>query len=165
VELEPVADTQDIFEPTYSPKRVEFWLAHFEELVALVQDGKSSAHIAEHLNREWFLLQSRLRYCICKELHDADTLAVDPACTHSPSGGSYRMGPETAVCILADLRKAASSLPPSWLVTHKIWQEQMMSAREITVKRLEGRRVASEREPIFARTVAVRRMARELGYQ
>jgi hypothetical protein len=67
----------DPFEPVYPPKKIEFWLAHFEELVALVQDGKSSAHIAEHLNREWFLLQSRLRYCICKELHDADTLAGD----------------------------------------------------------------------------------------
>lgn len=156
------ASTTDAFEPNYSPRKIEFWLAHFEELVTLVIDRKSSAHIAEHLNREWFLLQSRMRYCLCGELHDADTRAVDPACAHMPSGGGHRNGPETALCIYADLRRAADTLPSSWLATHKIWSEQMLSSREV------DRRVRSrpdrEREPIFARSVAVRRMARELGW-
>jgi hypothetical protein len=155
----------DPFEPVYSPKKIEFWLAHFEELVTLVQSGKSSAHIAEHLNREWFLLQARLRYCLCKEEHDADTLAVDPACTHSPSGGTFRQGPETALCILADLRRAADRLPPNWVATQRIWAEQFFDERLIARRRLVAHRVgAYEREPVFARTVAIRRMARELGW-
>lgn len=157
-----LGQTEDAFEPSYSPKKIEFFLAHWEELNSMVFDGKSSAHIAEHLNREWFLLQSRMRYCLCGELHDADTRAVDPACAHMPMGGSHRNGPETALCIYADLRRAADALPPTWLVTHKIWSEQLLSPKEVE-QRL-SRCAEREREPIFARSVAVRRMARELGW-
>lgn len=153
----------DAFEPVYTPKRIEFFLAHWEELLSMVFDGKSSAHIAEHLNREWMLLQSRMRYCLCGELHDADTRAVDPACSHSPSVGSHRHGPETALCIYADLRRAADSLPASWLVSHRIWTEQCMPSKEIQRRAQTDR--DREREPIFARSVAIRRMARELGWQ
>lgn len=155
--------TEDAFEPSYSPKKIDFWLAHFEELVTMVFDGKSSAHIAEHLQREWILLQSRMRSCLCGELHDADTRAVDPACAHMPQGGSYRHGPETALCIYADLRRAADLLPATWIVTHKIWTEQMLPGKEIQLR--ASRSLAREREPIFARGVALRRMARELGWQ
>lgn len=162
--------SEDPFEPVYSPKKIEFWLAHFEELITMVQSGKSSAHIAEHLNREWFLLQARLRYCLCQEVHNAEMRAVDPACLHEPSGGTYRQGPETALCILADLRKAADALPPSWITTQKIWHEQMVPARQIALRREQWRAKVKagaeyeEREPAFARTIAVRRMARDLGW-
>lgn len=156
-------EQQDVFEPVYSPKRIEFWLAHYDELLELVFSGKTSAHIAEHLNREWFLLQSRLRHCLCKELHAVDSLAVDPGCTHSPSGGSYRQGPETALCIMADLSRAAESLPATWLATQKIWDEQRLDRQRRDALRARTRIL--EREPIWARSVAIRRMALELGWR
>jgi hypothetical protein len=158
-------DYGDVFEPIYSPRRVEFWLAHWEELDTLVHSPKSAAHIAEHLNREWWLIQSRYASCICKELHDADTLAVDPACAHMPGGGAAR-SMHTALCIFSDLRLAADELPPGWLATRQIWNQQMLPDRLVD-SRLQvwrAQRNGIEREPVFARNVAIRRMAAKLGW-
>jgi len=154
--------SDDPFEPVYSPKKIYFWLAHWEELYTLVHTPKSSAHIAEHLNREWELLLPRLRYCLCHELHAVDSRAVDPACSHEPSGGgSYKTGPETALCIYADLIKASEQLPPAWSATQQIWLEQMVP---VMVIKSRAKRAERQREPAFARTLAVERMARYLGW-
>lgn len=163
--------TEDIFEPTYSPKRIEFWLAHWEELDALVKTPKSSAHIAEHLNREWMLLQPRLRFCLCVEQHATDSMSVNPACTHEPrGGGAYDSGPQAVLCVYADLMRAAEQLPVGWLATRKIWAQQMIHPEAVARRVQEWRRdvklglARDEREPIFARTEAIRRMARMLGW-
>ena len=162
-----VADASvDAFEPSYSPRKIEFWLAHWEELQTLVDTPRSAAHIAEHLNREWMMLQARNRYCLCHELHAIDSLAVDPACTHSPSGGGgYRRSSEAVLCIYADLHKASGELPAPWSATQRIWFDQRVP------RSLVSQRVASWRkskptppEPIFARTFAVMRMAESLGW-
>lgn len=160
------AEPIDAFEPVYPPQKIEFWLAHFEELYTLVHSPKSSAHIAEHLNREWILLQVRLRTCLCKEEHEREMYSVDPACTHEPSGGgAYRAGPETAECVMADLRIAASKLPPGWLATRRIWAEQLLGAKEIAQRVNEWRQTGyHEREPAFSRSIAIRRMAAFLGW-
>jgi len=148
----------DVFEPTYPPGKIDFWLDHFEELDTLVLSPKSSAHIAEHLAREWILLQVRLTSCLCKEQHAHDSAAVDPACSHAPSGGgAYRAGPETALCIVADLRRAASELPPHWLATRRIWETLSLPA---------GRaRHTALNEPPFSRSACVQMMARSLGWR
>ena len=160
-------EPDDAFEPTYSPRKVEFWLAHWGELDTLVHTPKSSAHIAEHLSVEWMHLQVRLRFCLCHEAHATDSLAVDPSCQHSPSGGHYRGGPETALCIFADLHHASSKLPPVWLATRKIWQEQLVPRALVDERVLRWRLSGAvrEREPAFARSIAVDRMARFLGWQ
>lgn len=160
----------DPFEPIYSPRKIEFWLAHWEELYSLVTTPKSSAHNAEHLNREWMLLQPRLRFCLCLEAHAIDSMAVDPGCTHEPTGGSFRVGGETVLCVYADLKRAASMLPPGWLSTHRIWREQMVSDAEINLRVFTWRQAVRagsavvEREPVFSRPVAVNRMATSLGW-
>jgi hypothetical protein len=154
---------EDVFEPVYSPRKVEFWLDHWEELDTLVESPKSAAHIAEHLNREWVMLQVRMKTCLCKELHASDAAAVDPGCRHEPTGGGFRTGTTTALCIVADLRHAADKLPPNWHATHKIWQSQMLPRTMIDQRSrvAEGR----EREPVFARYIAVKRMAGWLGWR
>lgn len=162
----------DVFEPDYSPKKVEFWLEHFVELATMAESKGSSAHIAEHLAREYFMLQGRRAVCLCHELHAVDSMAVDPACTHSPSGGgSFRAGPETALCITSDLRHAGAQQPANWMATLKVWQQQLVPDWEIARRRAEWRRkakageIATEPEPIYARGVVIRRMARLLGWQ
>lgn len=164
------APAGDVFDPIYSPRRIEFWLDHGEELETLAYSPKSSAHIAEHLNREWTLLQVRLKTCLCRELHDADSAAVDPSCSHSPtSGAGFRAGPETALCILADLRRAADTLPPGWLATRKIWSQLMVTDINARLahwrKRVHAGSAGVEREPAYARGVAIYRMAEVLGWQ
>ena len=160
----------DPFEPIYPPRKIEFWLAHWEELYALVLTPKSSAHNAEHLNREWMLLQPRLKYCLCQEAHAADSMASDPGCTHEPTGGSYRVGGETVACVYADLMDASGKLPPGWLATRKIWREQLLGDQEINHRVLTWRiavkyhGMAVEPEPWFARSEAINRMARSLGW-
>lgn len=154
-------EPDDAFEPTYSPRKIEFWLAHWEELASLVNTPKSSAHIAAHLAEEWMHLQVRLRYCLCQEQHAADTLAVDPACTHERSGGRYQGGPETALCIHADLTAASGRLPARWLATRQIWAQQL-TPQPVVMRRLQSAK--HEPEPLFARYVAVERMARYLGW-
>lgn len=155
--------SEDVFEPTYSPAKIEFWQEHFEELDTLVHSPKSSAHIAEHLAREWFLLQARQRACLCKELHAHDSRAVDPACAHEPSGGGgFRAGQLTAVCIVADLRRAADQLPPHWAATHRIWSEQGISTMVIEQRSRRGS--GNNFEPAYSRSAAVRMMARALGW-
>lgn len=163
---------EDPFEPTYSPRLIEFWLEHFEELETLASSPKSSAHIAEHLNHEWMMLQARLRVCLCKEAHASDSMAVDPACTHMPGGGgAYAKGPITALLVLADLRYAAEQLPPGWLSTRTIWHQQLVEDARIIDrvydwrKRVHRGEAGVEREPAFARSVAVRRMAQALGWR
>jgi hypothetical protein len=165
------SETNDAFDTAYSPRRVEFWLAHFEELETLVRSPKSSAHVAEHLNREWVMLQVRLRFCLCQEAHAVDSRAVDPACQHEPTGGgAYRAGPETALCVLSDLRHAAEHLPPGWLATRKIWWEELIPQKTIIQRVTDWRHQVRhgqayvEREPAFARTIAVNRMANQLGW-
>jgi hypothetical protein len=162
----------DPFEPVYSPQRVEFWLEHFEELETLALSPKSSAHIAEHLSHEWMLLQMRLKVCLCKEQHDTDSLTVDPACLHMPGGGgAFAKGPITALLVLADLKHAAEHLPPGWLATRQIWKQQLVDGltaeHRIATwrKRVRAGDDYVEREPAFARSIAVRRMARYLGWQ
>lgn len=148
----------DVFEPNYSPSRIEFWLHHWEELDALAYSPRSSAHIAEHLNREWMLLQVRRRACLCAELHGVDQQAVDPACTHEPTGrAGFRAGPETALCIVANLRRAAARLPQNWLSVRTIMDQQgqpLPAARPRSVSR----------EPQHSRWVAVKMMAVMLGW-
>jgi hypothetical protein len=157
---------EDVFEPSYSPKKIEFWLSHWEELDTLVSSPKASAHIAEHLNREWFLLQGGWKVCLCKELHDRDM--VDPACARTPSGGGgFLAGATTALCILADLRAAADVLPAHWMATRQIWRQQMLTVKAIQqrVDRWRHNRGHIEREPGFARDIAVQRMAKVLGWK
>ena len=162
--------SDDVFEPIYSPRRIEFWLAHWEELYALVTTPKSSAHNAEHLNREWMMLQPRLRFCLCAEAHAFDSMASDPACTHEPTGGSFRVGGETVLCVYSDLMKASDTLPPGWLATRKIWREQLISDRQIEQRVMKWRYAVrhgdaeNEREPVFSRPVAVNRMASSLWW-
>jgi|SRR6185436_3395749 len=162
----------DAFEPGYSPRIIEFWLEHFEELATLTTSSKgASAHIAEHLAREWILLQVRLKTCLCHEMHAIDSLAVDPGCTHSPSGGgAFKAGPETAVCISADLTRAGATLPGNWLATHKVWRQMLLSEEQIKQRRgiwrksvLNGQ-TTLEPEPIYSRGVVIRRMAKTLGW-
>lgn len=158
---------EDVFEPVYTPRKIEFWLDHWEELDAIAHTPKSAAHIAEHLAREWFMLQGRMKACLCKELHDVDVMAVDPACSHEPSGGgAYRSTASSALCIVADLRSAADLLPPEWLATRTIWHQQGLGIPEIgrKVRAWRNNHVGFEREPVFARSIAVRRMARQLGW-
>lgn len=145
-----------MFEPVYPPRKVEFWLEHWEELETLAYSPKASAHIAEHLNREWFLLQVRMKVCMCAEMAD------DPYCQVSPGGGDYRAGAETIRCVVADLAQAADKLPSNWFATHKIWQQMAMPMREI--ERRSRQYETREREPLFARHIALRRMARALGW-
>lgn len=155
----------DVFEPVYSPRKVEFWLHHWEELDTLVHSPKSSAHIAEHLNREWILLQVRLRTCLCQEAHAVDSRAVDPACAHMPSGGgSFNAGSETVRCVMADLRRAADTLPPTWLSTRQIWVEQGLDARLIAQRVQRSRYAPRVAEPAYSRWVAIRHMAMKLGW-
>lgn len=156
---------EDVFEPVYTPRKVEFWLDHWEELDVLMHSPKSSAHIAEHLAREWFLLEVRNKACLCKELHDVDSKASDPACSHTPSGGgSFQSKASTALCIVADLRQAADELPAVWTATRQIWQQQMLSRLEILKRVQKAAGMKHEREPVFARSVAIRRIAAKLGY-
>jgi hypothetical protein len=161
----------DAFEPSYSPKKVEFWLAHWEELDALVKTPKSSAHIAEHLNREWIMLAVRMRFCICQEQHTVDSMSVNPACTHEPSGGgAYDSGPQAVLCVYADLMRAAEELPPGWLATRRIWHDQMIHPMAIGRRVAEWRRDVKlgkarvEPEPVFPRAIAINRMAKWLGW-
>ena len=166
----PIPD--DAFSIGYSPRHIEFWLEHFEELATLTTSSKgASAHIAEHLAREWVLLQVRLKTCLCHEMHAIDSQAVDPGCTHSPSGGgAFKAGPETAVCISADLNLAAEILPGNWLATHTVWRQMLVSEEQIKRRRgiwrksvLAGQAIL-EAEPDYSRGVVIRRMAHTLGW-
>lgn len=162
---------EDAFEPTYSPRKIEFWLRHWEELAGLVYSPKTSAHIAAHLADEWMHLQVRLLSCLCHEQHLADSLAVDPACQHQPSGGGgYRKSSETALCIYSDLMAASATLPAHWSATQRIWKEQGLTQRAIAGRCANAaggwpnRTTYREPEPTFARHAAVERMAQVLGW-
>jgi hypothetical protein len=118
------------------------------------------------------MLAVRLKTCLCHELHAIDSMAVDPACTHNPAGGGgFKAGPETALCISADIKRSAEMLPANWLASHKVWRQMLLSEDEIRSRRASWRRsvvagaIPNEPEPIYSRGVAIRRMAKALGWR
>lgn len=171
--VDPTPDA-DLFEPVYSPHRVRFWLRHWDELETLADAPRTSAHLAEHLQREWFLLREDPKIdCLCAELHDADQRAVDPACAHAPAGGgSFKAGAHTASQIRADLELAANALPLVWRVTPIIfslqgrlgqWEFRFAVSRGMAGQRPTPAMLSS----LDASTTfydAARRMARSLGW-
>lgn len=102
-----------LWQPTYSPRRVRFYLAHWAEVEAIAQSPASAANLRAYLQREWELLHgARGRTCLCPMEHapHAETLGRS----------GFGDGAHGAAHVLADLARAADALPVDWAVTRLI---------------------------------------------
>jgi hypothetical protein len=121
----------DLLAPTYSPRRIRFFLRHLAALEALAQSPSTSAGEAERLGREWELLQDRRgparADCLC---HEAIAWPDVPA---SPGGGRHMESAEHPWSdLLADLAHGVEwgllrSDALCWRITHDVCAEMGMS--------------------------------------
>jgi hypothetical protein len=105
--------------PLYTPRRVRFVLAHWEELEALAASASAAAHLRVYLDHEWALLQSdrSRRDCLCP-------LGEPTPPAQAGRRSAWGDGAHGAQHTLADLRQAADSLPITWTATRAIYAQQ-----------------------------------------
>lgn len=117
-------EQEKLFEATYSPSLVRFYLAHAEELLALASG--SGGGLGEQMAHEWAQLVGGLTAeeracrecrpcCICHHLHARGYPAVLPS-----RGGAGDAGGR-ARRVVADLELAAEGLCPLWESTRRVF--------------------------------------------
>lgn len=155
-----------LFQASYSPKLIRFWLLHWPVLSSLAERAPGARELeAKHL-REWQLLADRPHFsCLCQQMNTDPP----PAPTYRGSNG-YAPAGHTASQIRADLEGAANALPVWWRATAMIfvYQERLIEwrARLARWTAAEGSSMQSDPEPekgsLF---IVVERMARSLGWR
>ena len=102
-----------------SPRRVRFWLAHFQELDTLADGGPGTRNLREYLAREWVLLQERPGICLCGP---TDQQTARPA--GYSAGGGYGPSSLHFSGLRAQLVQAADALPLPWQATRAVFEAQ-----------------------------------------
>lgn len=146
-----------------SPRRVRFWIAHWQELETLADGGPGIRNLREYLAREWVLLQDRPGICLCGP---TDQQTARPA-TFAGSG----FGPASLHFpeLRAQLVQAGDALPLPWRATRAVFDAQGRSdvwAARLATRRLHDalRPVDREIEPQGSPIVVTERMARSTGW-
>ena len=147
----------------YSPHRVRFLLAHWEELEALVGGGPAVAHLRLYLDHEWALLQSdgARRACLCP-------LGETTPPAQAGRGSAYGDGAHGAQHTLADLKRAADTLPITWQATRAIYALQGRAGEwrlRASLSPLAPRSVELLGDAAGDYLLATRRMAEALGWR
>lgn len=149
-----------------SPRRVRFWLAHWQELETLADGGPGTRNLREYLAREWVLLQERPGICLCGPTdQEVPRPAEYAAGGYGPSSLHF---PE----LRATLVQAADALPLPWHATRAVFEQQQrisLWGARLAAYRLHyvtwPREQDREIEPPGSSIVVTERIARATGWQ
>ena len=110
-----MTDSDDLFEVTYSPRKIRFFLAHAEEVEVMALYPRQSRDTAARQIWEWQQLQDRRGLdCMCSE-------NAGPDYGEAPTGGGpLGSGSHRASLVQGDLETAALALPLNWEITRRI---------------------------------------------
>lgn len=147
-----------------SPRRVRFWLVHFEELSTLADGGPGIRNLKEYLAREWARLQERPGICLCGPIDE------QPALPAEYGGGTYGPASLHFPELRATLIQAADALPLPWRATRDVFDMQGRAdvwAARLATRRLHDalRAVDRDIEPPGSAFVVVQRMALSTGWE
>jgi len=168
-----------LFEDTYSPSLVRFWLVpdHYLALIVLAE-GSSVSDEAEYLAYEWQLIREGYHRdrqkppgCLCVELHRLSAerkASAYPTVLHGGGGSGDARG--RSARIKADLEQATDTLPIRWQETRRLYAVQQRSPdyfRRVGLLNMgqTPRPQDAIPEPEGSRWSACRWIARELGWR
>jgi hypothetical protein len=162
----------DVFDGSYSPRRLRFYLAHYESLRAIAESPESARAEMDGLRREWTLVTywaertARADVCYCADTNDGVSSPAERL------GGPAAFGPpaHAAAVILADLQRATDALPIHWAATRAlyelqgradVWGARLAAHRQLGMRRPQDRLI----EPFDSRRATIGLMARGLGWR
>jgi hypothetical protein len=170
-----VSERDDLFtERGLSPRRVAFWLHHWQELRTLAETPGSSRDLREYVRREWIRLQERHPSIVCL-CGPTDSEPQRPSAY--AGGGTYGPSSTFATDLHATLLEAADALPFPWRVTRVVFALQQRPGEYDYIKRFDLWRHDARRDHArdalpepqgtdeYALRVAIERMAAHSGWR
>lgn len=164
-----MTERDDLFDGGYSPRRLRFYLVHWQSLVGIAEQPNGGRGELDALRREWELVNSDatiMGVCACERRGFYRSTPEEYG-----RGGGYRPeGADNIAVLLADLEHAADALPIHWATTRVIfhaqlradvWAARLATHRHLGMPRPQDRGI----EPPDSDHRALGLLAQALGWQ
>lgn len=164
-----MSERDDPFDGGYSPRRIRFYLAHWQALHSVALDPHGGRGELDALRREWELIQTTSSVsgvCLCER---REYFRATPE-EYTRAGGYRPEGADAIAVLLADVEHAADALPLHWVATRTIFSAQLRAdvwAGRLATHRMLGMPRPQDRgiEPRDSEHRALGLLARALGWR
>lgn len=121
-ESESAGWPRDVFDGTYSPRRIAFFLHHWDALRSVAEHPMGGRGELDALRREWTIINTTptiLGICACDRRQFYRSTPEEYV-----GGGAFGPSEMDVAILLADLEHAADALPLHWRATARVFARQ-----------------------------------------